>query len=117
MLYPDRKLLKWQGLLLTEHREQIKQKLRVEANEAPPLFLDEQAVEEFNQIAAESFHTKRIVKVEVNTFGLPFIEAQGIVSSLDRTSGSLKLTGKDGGIFSLKDIVTIHFVEAVKDDD
>ncbi|OAH57094.1 MULTISPECIES: YolD-like family protein [Bacillaceae] len=105
MLYNDRKMLKWKGMLLSEHVEMIK----MDETEKPPLFLDEQAAEEFNRMVSESYHLSKPIFIEVNTFGLPYIEATGIVQSLNSHNGRLILIGK--GMFCLKDIVSIRFVE------
>jgi hypothetical protein len=78
MLYNDRKMLKYTSFLLSEHTEMLKQT----EPEKPPIFLDEQAIEEFNRLVYDSFHLQQPVFIEVNTFGLPYIEAAGIVKSL-----------------------------------
>lgn len=104
-LYPDRGMIKWQGFLLSEHNEQLQQT----SNEAPPLFLDEQALEEMNQLVLESYHLKKPVSIEVNTFGLPYIQGSGVVKSLHPADGRIELTGS--GSYCIKDIVSICFQE------
>jgi hypothetical protein len=90
MLYNDWKMLKWQGMLLSEHAEMMK----MEETEKPPLFLDEQTAEAFNRMVNESYHQSKPIFIEVNTFGLPYIEATGIVKSLNSHSGHLALIGE-----------------------
>lgn len=104
-LYPDRGMVKWQGFLLAEHSEQ----LHTKETEAFPLYLDEQALEEFNRLVFQSFHFKKPVIVQVNTFGLPYIEGTGIVKSLYPLNGRLELAGS--GSFCMKDIVSIRLLE------
>ncbi len=108
-LYKDRGMLKWQGFLLAEHSEQLQTK----NTEAAPLYLDEQALEEFNQLVCESYHLKKPISIQVNTFGLPYIEGTGIVKFLPPVNGRLELKGS--GSFCMKDIVSVRLAENGED--
>ncbi|MCM3789397.1 YolD-like family protein [Domibacillus indicus] len=107
-LYPDRGMLKWRGLTLAEQTEMYAKLKREEEKEAPPLYLDEQALEEMQRIMMESYNEHRVIELQVNTFGLPYVEGKGIVTSLQPQNGRLLLTD---GSYCVKDIVTIRFAD------
>lgn len=81
-LYEDRGMLKWRGLILSKHTDMCAELKQKEEKEAHPLYLDEQALEEMQQIIMESYHEKRVVELQLNTFGLPYIQGKGIITSL-----------------------------------
>ncbi|MFL0364584.1 MULTISPECIES: hypothetical protein [Pseudobacillus] len=100
MLYNDRKMMKWRGLLLSEHSEELQKKdILKEAH-----YIDEQEKEQFNRIVEESFHLKVPITVRLNTFGRPYFNVIGIVESLvDKNYLHLSGTGK----IPIADIVSI----------
>ena len=107
-LYPDRGMLKWRGLILAEHAEQMKLENEKREKEAPPLYLAEQALEEMQRIVMESYHEQKEIELQVNTFGLPYIEGRGIMKSLNPEGGRLYLTD---GSYCIKDIVSIRLAD------
>ncbi|MCP3764662.1 YolD-like family protein [Domibacillus sp. A3M-37] len=108
-LYEDRGMIKWQGLMLAEHGEQIKLENEKREKETHPLYLDEQALEEMQRIVVESYHEQREVELQVNTFRLPYIEGFGVAKSLiSPESGRLLLTD---GSYCIKDILSIQLAD------
>lgn len=103
LLYNDRKMMKWQGFLLSEHAEQLK-KVKAERRR---VILDEQAKELFDWMIHVSYYSRLPLLVHLNTFGEPYIEVTGIVESLHHSSGYLTL--KEQGSFSLEDVVEMEF--------
>lgn len=55
-----------------------------------------------------SNHEQRLIELQVNTFGLPYVEGKGIVTSLQPKNSRLLLT--DGSNW-VKDTVTIKFAD------
>jgi hypothetical protein len=110
MLYNDRKMLKWQGFLLSEHVEQLK-KLKIEKKNVT---YDEQAKELFDRVLHTSIQTGKEVVLEMDTFGEPYLEVKGVVKSFTRTGrkdGYIKLEGYSSN-FWMDEIVSIDFAES-----
>lgn len=103
MLYDDRKMIKWQGFMLSEHAEQIK-KGKIEKETATA---DEQTKELFDRRIYISYHSQLPIRVSLNTFGEAYIQIAGVVQSLHRESGYLYLKGK--GRLAIEDIVSVEF--------
>lgn len=107
--YEDRGMLKCRGLILSEHAELLKQDKQKRQKEVPPLYLDEQQLEEMQRIVMESYYEQKPVVVQVNTFGLPYIEGTGVVTSPQSENGRLFLSD---GSHCIKDIVSIKFADS-----
>ncbi|OMP66168.1 YolD-like family protein [Domibacillus epiphyticus] len=110
MLYPDRKMLKWQGMMLAEHNEQIKEEAKKIVKKE--IFFDEQQHEEFDRIVQASLHLKKEVIFEMNTFGdHDLLHVKGFVSDCFRIPGQkpyLKMEGYSAK-FWIDEIVSIQF--------
>ncbi|OMP67865.1 hypothetical protein [Domibacillus epiphyticus] len=109
MLYDDRKMLKWQGLILPEHAEQ----LREENIKKKQVMLDEQEKDRFDRIVNISIHFEKEIVFNMDTFGEPYFEVKGVVQSFTRTGrkkGFLSLKGSSS-VFWVDEIVSITLVE------
>ena len=79
-LYNDRGMMKWQGLILSEHVEMMERE-KSKPVKAGILF-DEQQLEEFDRMIQRSLHLEREVVFKVNTFGdHDLLQVKGIVSA------------------------------------
>ena len=106
MLYPDRKMLKWRGLILAEHAEIIKEQFKSEKIERKKRLhedFDAQEHDIYNRIIYTSFTCQIPVRVEVQTFDESTF-GYGIVQSLNSFNGRLEL---EDGSYCIKDIVAL----------
>lgn len=110
MLYPDRGMLKWRGLILAEHADLIKEEFKNEKIEKKKRLhedFDEQEQDIYNRIIYTSFSCQIPVRVEVQTFDEP-IFGYGIVQNLNSFNGRLEL---EDGSYCIKDIVSLSLDE------
>ena len=109
-LYNDRGMMKWQGLILSEHVEMMERE-KSKPVKADILF-DEQQLEEFDRMIQRSLHLEREVVFKVNTFGdHDLLQVKGIVSAFCRLPGQIpyvKLKGYSS-TFRLDEMVSISF--------
>ncbi|KIL74653.1 hypothetical protein [Bacillus badius] len=108
MLYKDRKMVKWQGFLLSEHAEQP----RTVEEEIIDITIDEQQKELFDRILSQSHHLKVPVTITLNTFGGPYIKVTGTVQLIHNKPGFFKVIGK--GIVCGEDIISIEWANQKK---
>lgn len=94
MLYNDRKMLKWQGFLLSEHNQQLEYLNAL--NQNPPLRKPRQSLEEITQSLAFSYLEHRLVLIQLNEKedGNYRSDLEGIVRGFDEECAYLyTLTG------------------------
>ncbi|WP_242237786.1 hypothetical protein [Domibacillus sp. PGB-M46] len=60
------------------------------------------------QVVTESYLEQRLIELQVNTFGLPYVEGKKIVTSIPPKNSGLLLTDS---FHWLKDIITIKFAD------
>lgn len=110
--YPDRGMLKWKGLILSEHAEMMKAEKN--KRERRDIHLDEQQYEEFNRMVQVSIHLKKEVILELNTFGDDHLmKVNGVVSECCLHPGQkpyIKLNGLSSR-FLIDEIVSMKLVE------
>jgi regulator of PEP synthase PpsR (kinase-PPPase family) len=115
-LYPDRGMMKWQGLIISEHTEMMEEERKKVVKEE--IIFDEQQHEEFDRIVVASLHLRKKIVFQMNSFGdNHLLKVDGIVSECSRITGqkpNLKLEGSSSK-FWIEEIVSIDF--AVGDDD
>lgn len=116
-LYNDRGMMKWQGLILSEHAEMLERE-KSKPVKAEILF-DEQQLEEFDRIILSSLHLEREVVFKMNTFGdHDLMQVNGIVSEFCRLPGQhpyVKLKGYSSR-FRLDEMVFISFAAGDDED-
>ncbi|OMP67867.1 hypothetical protein [Domibacillus epiphyticus] len=105
MLYTDRKMGKWQGFMLSEHAEQM----RDADNEKKSAFLDVHAKELFDRALIASIYDGKPIEMKM-TFGEPFTVI-GVVKSVNWEEGYIQISGTSE-YFYLKDIVSLDFADA-----
>ncbi|RJS62383.1 hypothetical protein CJ483_21985 [Bacillus sp. PK3_68] len=103
MLYEDRKMLKWQGFMLSEHTEQLQETKPV----VKEIAIDEQQKEVFDRVLRYAYNQQLPVTVHLNTFGYPYMEVTGVIQSFHHKPNHLKVLGK--GVICTKDIVAVDF--------
>ena len=59
-MYQDRGMMKWMGFILSEHSEDIKMRNKKETS---PIFLDEQAITQYNDLLCESYEFHSTIKI------------------------------------------------------
>ncbi|OLN22233.1 hypothetical protein BTO30_10825 [Domibacillus antri] len=106
MLYNDRKMLKWQGFMLSEHAEQMQETV-IEKN---PILLDEQAKDIFDRVLAASVHYGKPIEIKMMTFGEPYFTVTGVVKSVHWEEGYIQIAGSSA-YFYMKDIAFIDFAD------
>ncbi|MCM3790519.1 YolD-like family protein [Domibacillus indicus] len=116
-LYQDRGMMKWQGLILSEHAEMISREKNKPVKRE--LLFDEQQLEEFDQLIHSSIHLEKEIVFELNTFGDDsLLKVSGGVSECSQLPGQqpyFKLKGYNS-TFRLDEIVSISFAAGVDGD-
>ena len=63
MLYNDRGMKKWQGLILAEHKEQM---IEFEKRNREPVKKEQMSEEQINQLLQESFRNGKKIDIQLN---------------------------------------------------
>ncbi|OXS74218.1 hypothetical protein B1B05_17235 [Domibacillus enclensis] len=110
--YEDRGMLKWRGLILSEHAEMMKnEKSRIVRRD---IYFDDQQYEEMNRIATISIHLKKEVVFELNTFGdEDLLKVSGVVCECGSLPGQkpyIKLSGFSSRFWA-EEIVSMQLAE------
>jgi hypothetical protein len=111
-LYPDRGMMKWQGLILSEHAEIMNAEKNKMARRE--ILFDEQQKEEFNRMVHLSIHLKKEVVIELNTFGDDDpLKVSGVVSEFSCLPGQKPYMKMDGfsSRFWIDEMVSIALVK------
>lgn len=63
MLYEDRRMLKWQGMLLSDHNERMYDDVLAERTERDPIYIDEEENERWDHLISESLFSGKYLKI------------------------------------------------------
>ncbi|MEA4812909.1 MAG: hypothetical protein VB108_10110 [Anaerolineaceae bacterium] len=107
MLYPDRKMLKWQGMLLSDHRDVMNNEALALSLVRDTVDLDEQTLEEFDMLCKMAFLSHSIVKMIVDQPKKPLIQVTGKIIALMPDSISLD-TGAYVQTFKVRQIISLQ---------
>ncbi len=92
MIYPDRCMLKWQGMLLSDHNERMRFEKLQEKSLKEEKHHTEAEYEDWDQLIAKSKQTRKPITITVSRPNEPQFEVTGIVLS----SRGAKLTLETG---------------------
>lgn len=82
MIYPDRCMLKWQGMLLSDHNERMKLDTRLEACETPTRYHTEADYETWDRLIRRSKNEGRYITLVAVRPNEPEIRLTGIVQTV-----------------------------------
>ncbi|PLT29448.1 YolD-like family protein [Peribacillus deserti] len=100
MSLQDRGNIKWQGMIMPEHKAQILHLFHDDKKETKPV-LDEYQLEEINSIILESLESEKIIRLKLHDHGYSEM-VTGTVTKLDPHKRLLHLTDPDGTVKPVK---------------
>jgi len=93
MLYPDRCMLKWRGMLLSDHSEMMLDNNMERTMQKTIIEYDEQEKERFDQIILTSLGTNKQVTFTINKKNTPYYTEQGVVTAIKKNMIFLESNG------------------------
>ncbi|MFZ2258762.1 MAG: hypothetical protein WAV55_11645 [Clostridiaceae bacterium] len=107
MIYPDRCMLKWQGMLLSDHNERMRSERIQEASLKEAKYHTEAEYEDWDQLIAKSKATKTPITILVSRPNEPQFTVTGVV--LFSRGQTLRLWTDSGEI-----MIQRHEVDEIK---
>ncbi len=82
MLYPDRCMMKWQGMILSDHNERIAEDKVSEGIEKEYINQSEQELEEWDALLRKSLYDKAYLRLRINRMGEEYFYIVGTVEKI-----------------------------------
>lgn len=93
MLYPDRCMMKWQGMILSDHNERIEEDKVSESLEKEKSYLSEQELEEWDILLRKSQFEKVTLRFRINHLGEEYFH---IIGNVEKIKGKNLYVNENG---------------------